>query len=231
MFDLTVGSVGLNESQLKEQKIPYETIYVHPSHHADYYPDAQRLDMKVLSHRDIGVLLGAQVIGKEGADKRLDVLATAIKARMTIKDLSKLELAYAPPFGSAKDPINLAGMAGTNVFEGLVKQVHWHQLAAMHLDDICIIDVRTRAERNRGFIEGSLHIPLPELRSRLSEIPANKDVIVYCQSSQRSYMAARLLKQKGFAVRNLSGGYLTWKSMNSEQRLEAVAGTRPVQQI
>jgi rhodanese-related sulfurtransferase len=178
--------------------------------------------MKVLFHRETGGLLGAQVIGKEGADKRIDVLATAIKARMTIRDLAELELAYAPPFGSAKDPINLAGMAGTNVLDGLTEQVQWHQVTTLSTDGACLLDVRTSNERDRGYIDGSLHIPLPELRKRLSEIPKDKEIVTYCQSGQRSYNASRLLKQKGFRVKNLSGGYLTWNSMQSAGKKEGM---------
>jgi len=222
VFDLTVASVGLNEVQLKLSDVPYEAVHVHPSSHASYYPGAERLDMKVLFHKVTGVLLGAQVIGKEGADKRIDVLATAIKARMTIRDLSELELAYAPPFGSAKDPINLAGMAGTNVLEGLTQQAQWHQVNALSTDGVCLLDVRSRSEYDRGHIEGSIHIPLPELRKRLSEIPAGKDIVTYCQSGQRSYIASRMLRQKGFRVKNLSGGYLTWSSMQSSGKKKGV---------
>lgn len=222
VFDLTVASVGLSEHQLKTSSIPYEAIYVHPSHHATYYPGAERLDMKVLFHKQTGALLGAQVIGKDGADKRIDVIATAIKARMTIRDLSELELAYAPPFGSAKDAINLAGMTGTNVLDGLIEQVQWHQIETLAADETCLIDVRTSGERKRGFIQGSLHIPLSELRERLSEIPAGKEIVAYCQSGQRSYNASRLLKQKGFKVKNLSGGYLTWSAMQSDRKKEGV---------
>jgi NADPH-dependent 2,4-dienoyl-CoA reductase/sulfur reductase-like enzyme/rhodanese-related sulfurtransferase len=213
VFDLTVACVGLNELQLQSGKIPYEAIYLHPSHHASYYPGAERLDIKVLFHKESGALLGAQVIGKEGADKRIDVIATAMKARMSIRDLSELELAYAPPFGSAKDPINLAGMAGTNVLDGLVEQVQWHQITALNTDETCLIDVRSRSERDKGFIPGSIHIPLPELRKRLSEVPKDKVIVTYCQSGQRSYNAFRFLKQNGCRVKNLSGGYLTWNSM------------------
>ncbi len=227
VFDLTVASVGLNEVQLKSSTIPYEAIYLHPSNHASYYPGAERLDMKVLFHKETGLLLGAQVIGKEGADKRIDVLSTAIKAGMTIRDLSELELAYAPPFGSAKDPINLAGMAGTNVLDGLTEQVQWYQVPALSKDGSLLIDVRTRAERDRGYIEGSLHIPLPELRKRLSEIPEGKEIITYCQSGQRSYNASRFLEQKGFNVKNLSGGYLTWKSMQPHDEKEVMEQQKP----
>jgi len=220
VFDLSVAAVGLNELQLKLGAIPYESIYLHPSQHASYYPGAERLDIKVLFHNETGALLGAQVIGKEGADKRIDILATAIKARMTIRDLSELELAYAPPFGSAKDPINLAGMLGTNVLDGLLEQVHWHQVEDLNTDEIYLLDVRTRSEHARGHIAGSLHIPLPELRKRLSEIPTDKTIVTYCQSGLRSYNAYRLLKQKGFQVRNLSGGYLTWSSMRPSENKE-----------
>lgn len=228
VFDLTVASVGLNELQLRSSTLPYEVIYLHPSHHAGYYPGAERLDMKVIFNKETGTLLGAQVIGKEGVDKRIDVLATAMKARMTIRDLSELELAYAPPFGSAKDPINLAGMAGTNVLDGLTEQVQWHQVQALSSGGAVIIDVRTRGERDRGFIDGSLHIPLPELRKRLKEIPEGKEVVTYCQSGQRSYNASRFLKQKGFRVKNLSGGYLTWSSMNSAGRKEGMDQQNPL---
>jgi NADPH-dependent 2,4-dienoyl-CoA reductase/sulfur reductase-like enzyme/rhodanese-related sulfurtransferase len=213
IFDLTVASVGLNEGQLKTSKIPYELVYVHPTNHASYYPGAARLDMKVLFNRATGVLLGAQVIGKDGADKRIDILATAIKGHMTIRDLAELELAYAPPFGSAKDPINLAGMAGTNLLDGILEQVHYDQIATLIESGVCLIDVRSAEERAQGFIRGSIHIPLPELRKRLFEIPSEKNIVTYCQSGQRSYIAYRQLKQKGFNVKSLSGGYLTWSSI------------------
>jgi rhodanese-related sulfurtransferase len=181
--------------------------------------------MKVLFRKDSGHLLGAQVIGRQGVDKRIDVLATAIKAGMTIRQLSELELAYAPPFGSAKDPINLAGMAGSNVLDGLVEQIQWYQIDSLDSSKTCLIDVRSGGERASGSIYGSMSIPLPELRHRLSEIPLDRQVVVYCQSGQRSYNAAPFLKQKGFRVKNLSGGYLTWSSM---QPVEAAGATKPL---
>jgi rhodanese-related sulfurtransferase len=225
VFDLTVAAVGLNEMQLQSTSILYEAIHLHPSHHAGYYPGAERLEMKVLFRKDSGHLLGAQVIGRQGVDKRIDVLATAIKAGMTIRQLSELELAYAPPFGSAKDPINLAGMAGSNVLDGLVEQIQWYQIDSLDSSKTCLIDVRSGGERASGSIYGSMSIPLPELRHRLSEIPLDRQVVVYCQSGQRSYNAARFLKQKGFRVKNLSGGYLTWSSM---QPVEAAGATKPL---
>lgn len=212
IFDLTVALVGLNESQVKQAKIPFEKTYLHPSQHAGYFPGAERLDLKVLFHKETGVLLGAQIIGREGVDKRIDILATALKARLTVKDLADLELAYAPPFGSAKDPINLLGMIAGNVLAGFVTQVQWHELPGSPADQYCLLDVRSRREREAGLIAGSLNIPLPELRKSLDKIPVNKTVIVYCQSGQRSYYACRFLQQNGFAVKNLAGGYLTWKS-------------------
>ncbi len=212
VFDLTVASTGLNEQQLRTAGIAYEAIHVHPFLHASYYPGAERLAMKVLFRKEGGQLLGAQVIGKDGAHKRIDVIATAMKAGMTIGDLADLELAYAPPFGAAKDAINLAGMTGSNVLEGTIEQVQPQQLPELEPDRFVILDVRSGKERERGCIPNSMHIPLPELRRRLGEIPAGKTVIVSCQSGQRSYYASRLLAQKGFAVYNLAGGYLTWKA-------------------
>lgn len=222
VFDLTVASVGLNEVQLQSSSIPYEAVHVHPTQHAGYYPGAERLNIKVLFHKETGRILGAQIVGQEGVDKRIDVLATAMKAGMTIRDLAELELAYAPPFGSAKDAINLAGMTGTNVLDGFSEQVQWHQVSELSRAGCCIVDVRSSGERERGFIAGSIHIPLPDLRKRISEIPAEKEIITYCQSGQRSYNAACLLKQNGFRVKNLSGGYLTWSSMQDSAGKHAI---------
>lgn len=212
VFELTAGMTGLNETQLSAASIPFEAIHLHPSHHAGYFPGAARLNMKLLFHSRTGLILGAQVVGKEGVDKRIDVLATALKAGMTVRDLAELELAYAPPFGSAKDPINLIGMAAVNVLDGLLKQIQPGQLASLG-DSVTLIDVRSSAERQAGFIPGSMNIPLNDLRKSVANIPAGKPVVVYCQSGQRSYYASRYLVQHGFVVKNLSGGYLTWKSL------------------
>ncbi|MCW5822326.1 MAG: FAD-dependent oxidoreductase [Cyanobacteria bacterium TGS_CYA1] len=215
VFNLTAASVGLNESALKDAQIPYDMVYVHPNDHASYFPGAERLDMKVLFHSNTGHLLGAQIVGAQGVDKRIDVIATAMKAGLTIDELADLELAYAPPYGSAKDPINLLAMSGSNVHAGLNKQIHWYEMDEISKDQrTCVIDVRTKKERDRGYIEGSMHIPISELRGRIAEISKEKDVVVYCQSGQRSYLAFRVLKQLGYKVRSLSGGYLTWFSAN-----------------
>ncbi len=227
LFDLTVAMTGLNESQAKLAQIPFETIHLHPSHHAGYFPGAERLDMKILFAKKTGELLGAQVIGQKGVDKRIDVLATALKARMTVSDLADLELAYAPPFGSAKDPINLLGMAGRNVLEGLVDQVQSDELPLLNSEEFCLLDVRSKKEREMGFIPGSIHIPLNELRKSLNHIPHGKTVVLYCQSGQRSYYASRFLNQNGFSVKNLSGGYLTWKSRANDIKTAGGAALAP----
>ena len=225
VFDLTVGTMGLNETQLSAASVPYEAVYLHPNHHAGYYPGAERLAFKILFEKTTGVLLGAQISGKQGVDKRIDVLATALLGKMNVRDLADLELAYAPPFGAAKDPINLAGMIGVNVLDGLSDQVQWRDIATFSGDKFCLLDVRNNNERELGCIPESIHIPLPELRKRLSEIPRDKTVIVYCQSGQRAYFALRLLEQNSFTVKNLSGGYLTWKTMAAP--LPAMSVSKP----
>mgnify|MGYP000311003376 CR=1 FL=1 len=227
-FDLTVAMTGLNESQVVLAGIPFEAIHLHPSQHAGYFPGAERLDIKVLFRKETGELLGAQVIGKDGVDKRIDILATALKAHMTVSDLADLELAYAPPFGSAKDPINLLGMAGRNVLDGLVDQVQSDELPLLNTEEFCLLDVRSRTERELGFIPGSIHIPLPELRKSLEKIPRDKTVVAYCQSGQRSYYACRFLSQNSFVVKNLSGGYLTWKSTADDVKAVDGISTAPL---
>ncbi len=215
LFKLTAGCTGANEKALRKAGIACEVLHLHPGSHAGYYPGAEPIAMKVLFAPDTGRLLGAQAVGKDGVDKRIDVLATALKAGMTVHDLAELELAYAPPFGSAKDPVNLAGMAAQNVLAGDVKLAQWHEVASLDPSKTLLLDVRTQAERDKGFIPGSLHIPLNELRSRLAELPKDKDIIASCQSGQRSYFASRMLAQRGFRVRNLTGSYRTWKTATS----------------
>ncbi len=220
IFDITVATVGLNQNQLINSRRAFEALHLHPTNHASYYPGATRLDIKVLFDPASGQLLGAQIVGQEGVDKRIDVFATAIKAGMTMRDLAELELAYAPPFGSAKDPINLTGMAATNILDGLISQVQWQEIGLLKDSESCIVDVRTDGERERGYIPGSKHIPLQKLRQRYQELPKDRLIITCCQSGQRSYNAARFLQQHGYTVKNLSGGYLTWhaaESLNSEK--------------
>lgn len=212
LFRLSAGCTGANERALRRAGIPFEALHLHPGSHAGYFPGAEPIAMKVLFAPDTGRLLGAQAVGRDGVDKRIDVLATALKAGMTVHDLAELELAYAPPFGSAKDPVNLAGMAAQNVLRGDVVLAQWNEVAALDPGQTLILDVRRSEERARGMIEGAMHIPLDELRSRLGELPRDREIVVHCQSGQRSYFASRILSQNGFRVRNLTGSYRTWKT-------------------
>lgn len=211
LFDLTIASTGANEKTLKNSAIPYDVVHLHPPSHATYYPGASRLAMKILFNPQTGKLLGAQIIGKDGVDKRIDVFATALKAGMTVHDLENLELAYAPPFGSAKDPVNLAGMVAQHVITGEVQNSQWHEIANLDPTKTIVLDVRDEDEREEGYIPDSLHIPLPQLRKRVAELPRDREIITYCQTGQRSYFASRFLLQQGFSVRNLTGAYRTWK--------------------
>lgn len=210
LFDLVAAGTGANERMLLAAKLPCETVYVHPSSHAGYYPGADTLSIKLIYEPKSGRLLGAQVVGREGADKRIDVLATALQARATVDDLAALELAYAPPFGSAKDPVNLAGMAAGNALRGDVALVRWNEVEKMVEQGALLLDVRTKSETDHGTIPGAITIPLNELRARLEELPRDRDIVVYCRSGQRSYYACRTLIQHGFRVMNLTGAYLTW---------------------
>lgn len=215
LFSLTAGCTGANEKALKRAGISYEALHLHPGSHAGYYPGAAPIAMKVLFGPESGKLLGAQAVGHDGVDKRIDVFATALKAGMTVSDLAELELAYAPPYGSAKDPVNLAGMAAQNVLGGLVGLAQWDEVASLDANKTLLLDVRNPDECANGDIPGSTKIPLNELRIRLNELPRDKEIIVHCQSGQRSYFACRLLAQNGFKVRNLTGSYRTWKTATS----------------
>lgn len=210
LFRLTAACVGVNETTLRRLGRPHQALHLHPTSHAGYYPGAEPLALKILFDPDTGALLGAQAVGREGVDKRIDVVATALRAGLTVHDLADLELCYAPPFGSAKDPVNLAGMAAQNVLRGDVRLAQWWELPQLEPVRTVVLDVRSAAERASGHIPGSLHIPLPELRARLHELPRDKEIVVSCQSGQRSYFACRLLSQRGFHVRNLTGSFRTW---------------------
>ena len=211
LFKLTAGCTGANEKSLRRAAIPFQAIHLHPGSHAGYYPGAEPIALKILFAPGTGKLLGAQAIGQDGVDKRIDVLATALKAGMTVHDLAELELAYAPPYGSAKDPVNLAGMAAENVLDGYVALAQWNEIASLDPNTTLLLDVRRPDEHARGFIPDSINISLDELRQRLNELPRDREIIAYCQSGQRSYNAARILSQHGFRVRNLSGSYRTWR--------------------
>ncbi len=210
LFDLTAACTGASEKILRDAGIPFEVIHLHPGSHAGYYPGASSIALKIMFAPDTGKLLGAQAVGSEGVDKRIDVLATALQAGMTVHDLAELELAYAPPFSAAKDPVNLAGMIAQNVLTGDVKVMQWHEIADLDPHKSVILDVRDDAERQQGYIPGSIHIPLPQLRLRLSELPYDREIVPYCRSGQRSYYACCILNQHGFRARNLTGSYRTW---------------------
>jgi len=212
LFKLSAGCTGANEKSLRQAGIPFQALHLHPGSHAGYYPGAEPIAMKILFAPDTGKLLGAQAVGQDGVDKRIDVIATALKGSMTVNDLADLELAYAPPFGSAKDAVNMAGMAAQDVLAGDVQLAHWNEIASLDSKLTILLDVRSADERVKGFIPGSIHIPLDEIRSRMNELPRDLEIIVYCQSGQRSYFACRIVTQNGFRVRNLTGGYRTWKT-------------------
>ena len=218
LFDLTAGCTGANEKTLRAAGIPYQALHLHAGSHAGYYPGAEPIAIKILFAPDTGKLLGAQAVGRDGVDKRLDVFATALKGGMTVHDLAELELAYAPPYGSAKDPVNLAGMAAQNVLAGDVALAQWNEVATLDPAKSVLLDVRRTDERAKGFIAGSMHIPLDELRARLGELPRDREIIVSCQSGQRSYFACRVLAQNRFQVRNLTGAWRTWHTATTASR-------------
>ncbi|AFQ45123.1 FAD-dependent oxidoreductase [Desulfosporosinus meridiei] len=211
VFDLVAASTGANEKMLKKLGIPHEVLFTHSNSHAGYYPGATRLSMKLIFDKSNGRVLGAQAVGAQGVDKRIDDIAGVIRNQGTIYDLQDLELAYAPPFSSAKDPVNMAGYVAENIINGDVKMIHWQELSKLNAKDICIIDVRDEEERKAKFIRGSLHIPVNDLRSKLSELPKDKEIVVYCEIGLRGYVAYRILTQHGFTqVRNLCGGWVTY---------------------
>lgn len=214
VFDLTVASTGLNEKQLKSKGIDYSKTYVHGFSHASYYPKAFPITIKLLFAKDNGKVLGAQAIGADGVDKRMDVIATTLRLGGGINDLADLELSYAPPFGSAKDPVNIAGMSAQNIINGMAKPIYWDEIE--HYQDAVWLDVRTEIEAQLGQFEGSTFIPLEELRARLGELPKDKKIVVYCTKGLKSYFAARILQQNGFEdVYTLNGGYIIYKSLKA----------------
>jgi NADPH-dependent 2,4-dienoyl-CoA reductase/sulfur reductase-like enzyme/rhodanese-related sulfurtransferase len=211
IFDLAAGSTGLNEKTLKRLGMAYEKIYIHPANHAGYYPGAKSLSIKLLYRPPDGKILGTQIVGSDGVDKRLDVLATALRGNLTVFDLEQLELAYAPPYGSAKDPVNYAGFAAANALRGTVAFCHAEELAAPSEKQL-LLDVRTAPEFAAGTIPGALNIPLDSLRERLAEIPRGKELLVFCQVGQRSYLAARILNHHGWKTKVLTGGFTTYQA-------------------
>jgi rhodanese-related sulfurtransferase len=211
VFDLMIASTGWNEKRLKSAGREYEAIHTHPNSHAGYYPDAKQMALKLLFDPKTGEILGAQGIGIEGVDKRIDVIATAMRGSITAPELADLELAYAPPFGSAKDPVNMLGYIAENIMSGLIEVAQWDEIEEFVNKGYKLIDVRTAAEYGRGNIPGAISIPVDEIRDRVGEI-TQKDLLVNCQVGQRGHTATMLLKELGFNAVNLDGGYLTWSN-------------------
>lgn len=220
LFDMHIASTGLNEQDAINAGIDYDYVVLTSASHATYYPDAKSMFVKVLFELKTGRILGGQIVGFGGVDKRIDVLATAIRAKMTAFDLTELELAYAPPFSSAKDPINMAGYVIENVLLDQVKQVHWSQVND-NLNDVQIIDTRTAEEYLQGHLKGVLHIPVDELRDRLNEIDKDKELYVYCQSGLRSYLACQILQQYGYVCKNIAGGYGLYANIEKNKVMNA----------
>ncbi len=210
-FGMAAAITGLSEKAALRAGIAHRVMHLHPSSYAGYYPGAESMSLKVVFAPETGKILGAQAVGKDGVDKRIDVIATAIYGGLTVSDLMNLELAYAPQFGSAKDAINQAGYVGDNIMDGRTPTVQWHELEERRAAGAVLIDVRTADENRAGDIPGALLIPVDELRDRLNEISAT-DVIVHCKVGQRGHTATQMLRAHGIRASNLDGGYLTWRA-------------------
>lgn len=218
IFDMTVASTGLTEKVAEAAGISYDRVILSPSSHASYYPGARTMTVKVVFEKESLRLLGAQIIGSEGVDKRLDVLATAISSGMRADALKDLELVYAPPYSSAKDPVNMAGFMIDNIAKGKLRQFHWNELESLPKDgSATLLDVRIAAEYSEGHIDGFINIPIDDLRERLGELAFGKPVYVTCQSGLRSYIACRILEQNGFKCFNFSGGYRFYEAVSCDR--------------
>lgn len=214
VFNMTVASTGINEKTAKKLSLDYDKSYTFSPNHAGYYPGAREMAIKIIYNRKDGKLLGAQIVGFDGVDKRCDVFATAIRGRMTVYDLGELELCYAPPFSSAKDPVNVAGFVAENVIRGRVRNFHWHDVRNLPRDgSVQLVDVRTSREYAEGNINGFINIPLDDIRNNITALDKNKPVYVCCRVGLRGYIASRILAQYGFTVFNLSGGCLLYNTV------------------
>ena len=217
VFDLTVATTGWNEKRLRAAGRPYRAIHTHPASHAGYYPGAQPMALKLLVDPDTDAILGAQGVGGDGVDKRIDVLATAITGGLAASDLAELELAYAPPYGSAKDAVNMLGHVADNLRRGTTASLQWHELDAALASGATLIDVRTPAEHAASSIPGAVPVPLDDLRSRLDELPSGR-LVVHCAVGVRGHTAVRILTQHGRDAVNLDGGYVTWSAGHASDR-------------
>lgn len=212
IFDLTVATTGLNEKTLKEKEIDNQVIHIHPASHATYYPGAHPISLKVIFDRETGEIFGAQAVGKVGVEKRIDVIATAIAGKISVFDLADIELSYAPPYSSAKDPVNMAGYVAQNIVHDGMDTVQWHEIDELVAAGGTLVDVRGPKGFAKGAIDGAVHIPLNEIRDRLDEIPKDKPVYTTCRAGLDSYIASRILKENGYDVKNLDGSWLTYSA-------------------
>ncbi len=217
VFDLTVAMTGASEKALAKTNVEYEKLYIHPANHVGYYPGAKQMCIKLLFTKPEGKILGAQIVGSRGVDRRIDIFAVAIRAGLTVFDLQELELAYAPPYGSGKDAVNMAGFVASNILEGTMEVVHWNQLDEADY----ILDVRSARESKRDNVPSSINIPVDELRNKLNELPKDTVINVFCAVGIRSYIACRILVQNGFIARNISGGYITYCSYRCKEVLDS----------
>jgi NADPH-dependent 2,4-dienoyl-CoA reductase/sulfur reductase-like enzyme/rhodanese-related sulfurtransferase len=219
IFDMTVAATGLNEKTAASAGIDFDKTYTYSASHASYYPGASMMSVKVLWNKENNKIIGAQTVGFDGVDKRMDVIAAAIRFGAKVTDLAELELCYAPPFGSAKDPVNMVGFVAENVITEKIKQFFWHDVKDLPRDgSVTLLDTRTISEVAKGKIDGFTHIPLDSLRSRINEIPRNKPVYVHCHSGLRSYIACRILAGNGFECYNLAGGWRLYESVINEEK-------------
>jgi rhodanese-related sulfurtransferase len=222
VFDLTAATVGWNETRLRAAGRRHRVVHSHPFDHATYYPGATRLSMKLIFDPDDGTVLGAQAVGRNGVDKRIDVIAAAMAGGLTADRLADLELAYAPPFSSAKDPVNLLGYMAENVIAGDCDVVDPLDLAALAAEGWITVDVRSAAEHDAGAIPDSILMPIDELRAHIDRLEGQR-VVVYCEVGQRGHTATALLRDHGVAARNLDGGYVTWRAATRADHREAVS--------
>lgn len=218
LFDMTVATTGLNEKSAQLSKIDYDKVYIYSSSHASYYPNGNMMSIKALWDKKSLKIIGAQITGFDGVDKRMDVIASVIRFGGKITDLTQLELCYAPPFSSAKDPVNMLGFTAENIISGKIKQFFWNEIETLPRDNsVTLLDVRTVTEFKQGRIDGFINIPLDSLRARIDEIPKDKPVYVHCHSGLRSYIACRILQGNGYDCYNLAGGWRLYESVINEK--------------
>ena len=220
LFDLTVATTGINEQQAKASGYEYEKVILTQNSHAGYYPNATAMTLKLIFEKESLRILGAQIVGYDGVDKRIDVIATAIRARLGADELKDLDLAYAPPYSSAKDPVNMAGFVSENIKNGVVKQFYYEDISSLReREDVILLDTRTPFEYMRKAADGFINIPLDDLRERIGELDKTKKIYVMCQSGLRSYLATRILMQNGFEAYNFAGGFRLYSSIKNEELL------------